>query len=728
MYLSGTTYSINQTVNYSGTAYVSLVDNNRGNTPGLSPSAWRVFVYNAGTTYAKDAIVSYDGVPWLSLQNGNLGNTPGTSSVYWQLTTAAPTNFAFSLSFYGNPGLGNGETAGGCVIKPQYMSGPAYWSGPGQGMTTTNIQIQFPSRAYRGAQDSRSIGIAIAGGPGGASRTLIDNVEIDNVYTCIQTGANQDELADSNSVRKTACNNCYKGFYVSETQNDINDAVETNFSCTINFFAGSGPGIEIWGGNLSTPSSASNAFAISSISTLNAVAMGNSYNYTFTAVLSPDSNMEACGTNVGSCIYDSWSILTPNFGIVPLTMTAWNTATNTATFKTWPNWGAYYFQFSNALGISALQADIQAATTVYAAERLRTLVGAAFSVVGVHIENPSACTTFVQNGSGFSGDHGISITRARFNYDPGNTALNGGTPSQLALAYCQAAFPFIEMRSGGGNLTLENVFFSQTSASNPVIIDYENTAIRLIGRSNTGLVNPILRVTGWAGGYQAAEVGYISGGGVESCTAAFGCGEWDQTPFQSTNVKATFQTSSFLFGLGMVPYAGYRPAPWTHPRILSTAYKTLGSINGDLLGSYPIIDGGTIYSVLDPLGALAGKFVQSAHSFQSYGQNLTTSNVSGLSLSWQGQSFIVRADTTTCSWLYPGVQAYLNNGSGYLLYEVTGVEPNISLDAGSHPCFFTVLNAQQDGEPYLLTGAKTTTYSGSQINQDSYSWKSLSLQ
>jgi pectate lyase-like protein len=729
-YAAGTTYVANQTVNYSGVAYISLVNNNIGNTPSSSPTKWQVFAYNSGTTYAQNAVVSYNGVPWLSLQGSNTGNTPGTSSAYWQLTTAAPINFGFSLSFFGNPGQGNGETNGGCVLKPQYTSGPAYWSGTGQGMTTASVQIQFPEAAYRGAIDPRVLGIAIAGGSGGASRTLIDNVEIDNVYTCIKTGANQDELADSNTVRKTSCNNCFNGFYVSATQNDINDAVETNFPCTNSFVAGVGPGISIWGGNPSSGSSQSNAFTISSVSALTAIAAGNSFNYSFTATIaSPDSNITACPTNVGNCIYDSWIIVTPNFGPVPLTMTAYNTSTGVGTFLTWPNWGAYYFQFTSATSTTALQTDIEAATTIYAAERVRVLTGAAFQLTGMpHIENPAACTTFVQNGAGFSEDHGIVITHARFNYDPGLTQLNGGSPAQLAQVYCQAAFPFIDMQ-GGGNLILDNVFFSQSVSSNPVVIDFEDTTTRLIARGNTQLVNPTLRVTGSSGGYQGIEVGYISGGGVVSCTAGLGCGEWDQTPFQAANASAAAQIEPFQSGLGFTPYAGYRPAPWSHPRILAATYATLGSItSSNALGSYPIVDGSTIYSVLDPLGKPAGKFVQSEHTFQSYGQNLTTSNITGLSLSWQGQSFVVRADAGTCSWLYPGVAVYLNNGSGNLLYEVTGVEPNLSLDGGTHPCFFTVLNAQQDGSPYLLTGTKTTTYTATAIGQDSYSWKTLTLQ
>ena len=87
---------------------------------------------------------------------------------------------------------------------------------------------------------------------------------------------------------------------------------------------------------------------------------------------------------------------TADFGIVPAIMTNWNSGTHTGTFQIWQNWGFYYFPSTvNAISVSNLQSEIQAVTTIYAAERVTVLYGGAFDLTGAHIENPEACTTFV---------------------------------------------------------------------------------------------------------------------------------------------------------------------------------------------------------------------------------------------------------------------------------------------------------------------------------------------
>ena len=111
--------------------------------------------------------------------------------------------------------------------------------------------------------------------------------------------------------------------------------------------------------------------------------------------------------------------VTADFGVVPVIMNSWNSGTNTGTFEILPMWGYFYFQpGTNALTISNLQSEIQAVTTLYAAERVTTFYGPAFDAVGVHVENPTACTTFIDAFAGFGGDNGITIERSFFNYDP----------------------------------------------------------------------------------------------------------------------------------------------------------------------------------------------------------------------------------------------------------------------------------------------------------------------
>ena len=282
------------------------------------------------------------------------------------------------------------------------------------------------------------------------------------------------------------------------------------------------------------------------------------------------------------------------------------------------------------LRLSNLQSEIQAVTTIYAAERVTILRGAAFDWTGGHVENPDACTTFIDDGGTSAGDSGIVVKRTLFNYEISLNYYkpsNSPTPAQLALFYCQQSFPFIFADIGGsGTITLENDMFNQlsTGASDPVVIDWLSSnqmhlVVRDSGFNGYSMFNPSVRVT-----QQIAAP--ISGNYNHIYTPAFGGGEWSQTPFLPTNAAAGGGQllDGWATGLGVVPYVGWRPAPWAHPRLTPSLYTTLtGSLPA--LGHYPVIDGSTIYSVLDwNTGAATHIFARSAHSFFSYGQNLTT--------------------------------------------------------------------------------------------------------
>ncbi len=527
----------------------------------------------------------------------------------------SPKVFGYSLALVGENGGANHE-GWGSRLCPNFNNGVALWVGPGQGMVVRGLSVIGPQGGYRGNQNSNGIGVAIAGGNGGSTRALIENVEVDNFYTCFSTGTNFDALADSNSWHKVECINAYYGFNIAATENFINDIIEPTLSATIAFNSPTSKNVTIFGGNPSVNSGVSNSFAISLISSMTATVGGNCNNYycyTFTGVIAaPD-------IFVGS-VYNSYMLKTADFGIIPLIMTNWNSATNTGTFRIWPNWGFYYFQNgTNAVSLTNLQSEIQAVTTIYAAERVTVLNGISFDWTGGHVENSEACQTFVHAAASSNGDSGISVRRVFFNaeislnqYKPANNP----TPAQLALFYCQQSFPFIFADSGAsGTINLENDMFIQLpdGSSDPVVIDWQGAGqMRLVvtntGRSGESLFNPSIRVT-------QQIYNPISGGYNYIYTPAFGAGEWNQTPFLPTNSSARGgQLGGWATGLGIVPYVGWRPALWAHPRITPSIYTTLtGSLPA--LGTYPIIDGSTIYSVLDwNTGAVSHLFTRSAGS------------------------------------------------------------------------------------------------------------------
>ena len=102
------TYAVGALVYVSKTAYISLQGTNIGNFPSTNPLYWSVYSgeiiqeWDSGTTYSKQQYVSYSGpafdsgttyglndltfylgIDYISLQTDNVGNLPSTSPTYW---------------------------------------------------------------------------------------------------------------------------------------------------------------------------------------------------------------------------------------------------------------------------------------------------------------------------------------------------------------------------------------------------------------------------------------------------------------------------------------------------------------------------------------------------------------------------------------------------------------------------------------------------------------------
>jgi hypothetical protein len=789
---SSTTYSQGQIINVSGINYASLVGSNLNNPPASSPSDWHLAAYNSGTTYALNDTTQYAGVMWISLAGSNTGNTPSVTSTYWaQTISSINTADSFSMTLAGDV-AGNANHEGfGTQICPTFNNGTALWLGAGRGMGTKSIQIIGPNNAYRGNLNVNGVGVAVAEL---ASRTKIIDTEVDNYYNCFLTGPNGADLADSNAFIRPVWSNCYNGINFYGIENWINQVQDPECDSTICITSIVAKNVTVLGGNLSATSGRSNAFTIGSISSLTATNCGNSnYCYTFTGVItSPDIYIPS--------VYNSYMFVTADFGVVPVIMNSWNSGTNTGTFEILPMWGYFYFQpGTNALTISNLQSEIQAVTTLYAAERVTTFYGPAFDAVGVHVENPTACTTFIDAFAGFGGDNGITIERSFFNYDPSLNQYkpaNSPSPAQLALFYCQQSFPFIfDEPNGAAYINLRNNNFGQLPSSDPVIIDLAENGFNnlVISGSRNTLVNPSMRNVSK---YQAVDAGDISGGYFAAYTAGLGGGEWDQTPFLATNYMAQgqLQNPQVQIGGSMSPFIGWYPANWLHPRITPSQYSILENIGTTTLGTYMLPAGATVYDILNcrncqsaagqiaatsssgavitnsgtnnlvsgqpisfqgpTLGGLTagvpyyvlatsltattfevaatigGSAITpstsisatvtpyisavSAHKGFSYGQELTTSNIATLAWSYLGQSFVVKLDAGTLSWMFDGLVVDFNNGSGDVSYVVTGVYPSLG--------YITVLNITNDGFPDLLAGTNTVTYNGTSIDEPAYSW------
>jgi len=92
---SGISYSQGAAVSYLGAVYVSLINNNIGNTPASSPAAWQAAgqetflgAWNSGTAYTIGQVVSQSGFLYIALAN-NTNQNPSTTSGFWQLLNPA---------------------------------------------------------------------------------------------------------------------------------------------------------------------------------------------------------------------------------------------------------------------------------------------------------------------------------------------------------------------------------------------------------------------------------------------------------------------------------------------------------------------------------------------------------------------------------------------------------------------------------------------------------------
>ena len=678
---------------------------------------------------------------------------------------SAPSNFAFSMSFFGDPAAGGDYQ--GCSIRPTFNNSIAFIVGPGQGMRVSDIAVIGPG-GYRANQSSAGVGIGLSGGNGGSSINLVENTYVANFYALYKTDANNACcLNDSNTFRKVAGDNGYYGIQFSGTQADINDVVEPRLAATIGIDSEESRQVNVFGGNISANSGKSGSFGLSGVSGFSKVADQNSYDYSFTAtVASPDAYV---GT-----VYNSYTIVTAHFGVIPLTMTAWNSGTSVGTFRIWIPWVTANYGLNDLTTTTAMQGDVAAVTTIYAAERVVVAQGMGIAINGVHVENPNTCSSLFIEQASWAGATTNEVKNPFFNYDPSLAATGNG-----AMFYCQQSFPFIGQEAGGGGtLTLEGGNYGSEGA--PVLVE-AGPYPGIIGSSLGGLwLNE--RV------YQQGGYAYDQLGGFGQFAAeARGAGQWDNDYFYPSAWKNySGGMTVALSGELVSPFCGYEPCPWTTPYLDPTRYNSFYTSLG-ALGTYPPVACRTVLkSVGWNSGSLTNIFWRSASCpGYSWGQNLidttvatataktdTTGTISGTALtfsslssgtvaigqqvtgvgvtastyitggsgtnwtvnisqsvgpeqlsmynpvtwSYMGGSDVLYLDAKTLTFMFPGLGISINNGSNAVPYIVTGVYAQLG--------YVTVIDAASNsGAP--LQGTNGTVYSCSSsctIGQASYAW------
>jgi hypothetical protein len=187
-YVSSRNYGVDDGVFWLGSAWISLVPNNHGNTPDQSPADWTMLAssgavgpagpsgaqgpagaagvqgpqgpvgeqgpagpvgpqgqglnfagsYASATSYAVGDVVSYGGSSYVSLVASNHGQTPGVSPAYWMMLAAQGTTGA------AGPAGATGS------VGPQGAQGPAGATGA-QGPAGPTGATGAPGMTFRGA-------------------------------------------------------------------------------------------------------------------------------------------------------------------------------------------------------------------------------------------------------------------------------------------------------------------------------------------------------------------------------------------------------------------------------------------------------------------------------------------------------------------------------------------------------------------------------------------------
>ena len=212
---------------FTGTGYISGTTLTASTTTGLAIGS---HIYGKGV--ASDTVILSGTGPY-TVNNSQTAGSRGSPIAMTGNNPSNPTVFAFSMSFFGDPS--NNQAYPSCQIYPNFNNGHAFEIGTGAGMKVSNLTIQgfgVTGQQYRGAQPSNGVAIAINGGNGGSSPSLIQDVALSNFYTLINTNTNNTNiLSDTNTMERISGANAYVGINFQGSNTYINHVIDPRFQC-----------------------------------------------------------------------------------------------------------------------------------------------------------------------------------------------------------------------------------------------------------------------------------------------------------------------------------------------------------------------------------------------------------------------------------------------------------------------------------------------------------------
>ena len=738
---------------FTGTGYINGTTLSTSTTTGLAIGS---HIYGRGV--APDTVILSGTGPYTVNNSLTAGSSGSPIAMTGNNPTASSGGAGFSFSFFGDPS--NNQAYPSCKIYPNFNNGHAIEVGTGAGMYVGHLAVQSSASGYRGAQPSNGVGIAINGGNAGSSPSLIQDVAVSNFYTLINTNTNNtNTLSDTNTIERISGSNAYVGVNFQGTNTYINHVIDPRFQ-EMDIGIGDPGGVEVNvnGGWIAVEHGKTNSFTMSSVSALTNVGtqpLGIGP-FTFTATLALPTDLDGL-TYVGNPrVYNVWTLATADFGVVPMTMTAWNASTKVGTFQLYQPWvyaefGQYDLSNTSQTNISNEIANV---TTVYATEQAFTAQGRGIVLNGVTTESEGICNIIMDVvGSGntvpTSEVKNIINTSSSYYLSAGNTAEK----------YCQRTMPVIR-KSVPGDLVLDGGDWNPPVSppnlpSQRQTIESSVEPSGIVGR-NLGNLYAIFRDGGGAG-YAWAQTEPIT---YTWETEARGIGAWDRS----------YSLPSLTYGLApqlinnseiASPFCGAEPCPGMTPN-LSASLLALICPGGNIAscGALPTfrnyfpIACRTVFKSVDwntggvpPSSAPSTLYLRSnSCPGYSWGQNISDATVSaykdaygladaGFTGSISGTALTVNSGTGIAVGDYlsgAGVTAgtYFTGGSGtswtvnhsqtvgseamYATKPVTwshiGKSPVLYLDASTLSLMFPGLGFTLDSDdgsgviPYIVTG------------------------
>jgi hypothetical protein len=743
--------------------------------------------YNSGTTYASGAVVAYDGLAWTSLQNGNLNHTPAHNSAWW---VNRASDFQFSMSLVGE-GLPSTTVPASAHLRPTFGDKPVIVIGPGQACEARGIGVWGQGTQAEGGvgiaiaggssgasntliSDCYVLNMHTAYQTGHNEDALADS---NTFFRCDGAGnavgfyfpRTQNYIIDLVACRQSA-----KVGVKSPVGKDtrVHGGNFSNGSCDrkeITVSAVSAPtryvkarlGAEYWAYKMdwtlaSTPTGASSGrffdTFVAETTLFGAVPL----------IRADDPDVDNDSTEADS----------------------WNAGTNKLTLALVPTWVSHNFNLNNndLTTLTTLFTELQTCTKLYAVDKNITFWGTGMKVYGNHIENANAMTTLLKSHATFDGGTYAVLSDLYFNYEAalGDNWFNT-TGDNRAWWLCQQVHPFIDIHNG--NVSLEKCDFGQSNVTNRLCIDV-NVSRNLFARELNGtLAGPNVRI--WAAAPTTSDTATFTQ------MVGYGRWE-DGNPFLPHGMDTNDEDVSWhVGGAGRnVPFVGYMPKKGEILQLTPNQYRKVSTVviaaanNGSGLVRLTVNDAthlttGDVVTVQDVVGAtgtngthtitkidsttidlqgstfggtwtsggtvflqpgayvpIYGKcdyrvdrwdgtgafpaLLRSNHEFLSYGQNLVGS--------WEhkGVSPCIYMSTALLDLMRQGLKIRPKNASGReRWFVVNGI---YKIPRGAFAGYVTVTRVSDNAEQLYTEGDKATTYTGTEIEQERYSFSSVYLQ